>query len=80
MIVKIPEPITAPIPSEVKLNHPSDFFNRTSAFSESDSSWSILLQRNSGDPTRALLSQPVNPAESIHPIWHGVVKASLNVS
>jgi len=36
--VKIPEPITAPMPSDVRLSHPSDFFNRISAFSESDSS------------------------------------------
>ena len=56
--VKIPEPITAPIPSEVRLNHPSDFFNRISAFSESESSWSIFLQRNSGDATQALRSHP----------------------
>src|SRR5579859_6942241 len=52
--VKIPEPITAPMPSDVRLSHPSDFFNRISAFSESDSSWSIFLQRNSGDATQAL--------------------------
>jgi hypothetical protein len=36
--VKIPEPITAPMPSAVKLTQPSDFFNPTSAFSESDNS------------------------------------------
>src|SRR6516164_7719682 len=58
-IVKMPEPITAPIPREVRLNHPSDFFNLISAFSESESSWSMLLQRNSGDPTQALRSYPV---------------------
>src|SRR5258707_155305 len=56
--VKIPEPITAPMPSEVRLSHPSDFFNRISAFSESDSSWSMFLHRNSGDATQALRSHP----------------------
>src|ERR1700739_4207409 len=56
--VKIPEPITAPIPREVRLNHPNDFFNLISAFSESDRSWSILLQRNSGDATQSLRLRP----------------------
>src|SRR5258708_32365516 len=56
--VKIPEPITAPMPSDVRLSHPSDFFNRISAFSESDSSWSMFLQRNRGDATQALRSYP----------------------
>src|SRR5579862_7950050 len=66
--VKIPEPITAPIPSDVRLSHPRDFFNRISAFSESDSSWSIFLQRNSGDATQALRShpRPRTPA-----VWNG---------
>src|SRR4029077_9095326 len=56
MIVKIPEPITAPMPRAVRLSQPSDFFNRTSAFSESDSSWSMPLQRKRGDATRTLQS------------------------
>src|SRR6266436_9912540 len=59
--VKIPEPITAPMPSEVRLSHPRDFFNRISAFSESDSSWSIPLQRKRSDPTHALRSYPGKP-------------------
>jgi len=61
MIVKMPEPMTAPMPSEVRLSHPKDFFNRTSAFSESDSSWSILLQWKSCDATPALRSHPGKP-------------------
>src|SRR5712692_1658894 len=67
MMVKMPEPMTAPITSDVRLSHPRDFFNRTSAFSESDSSWSILLQRKSCDPTHALRSRQGKPAESNHP-------------
>jgi hypothetical protein len=59
--VKIPEPITAPMPSEVKLSHPRDFFKRVSWFSESDRSWSILLQRRRCDPTHALRSRPGKP-------------------
>src|ERR1700739_2184218 len=69
--VKIPEPITAPMPSDVRLSHPSDFFNRISAFSESDSNWSMLLQRNSGDATQALRSHPrpgASPQLAAHPV------------
>src|SRR5215469_10946369 len=47
MTVKIPEPITAPMPSEVRLIHPSDFFSCFSGFSESEMSLSMLLQRKS---------------------------------
>src|SRR5260221_8791060 len=50
--VKIPEPMTAPIPSEVRLSQPSDFFNRRSGSSASEISWSIFLTRNSPEPTR----------------------------
>src|ERR1700730_1757233 len=60
MTVKMPEPITAPIPSEVRLSHPRDFFSRISAFSESDSSLSMLLQRKRGYPTLTLRSHPQN--------------------
>src|SRR6266567_2464887 len=68
MIVKMPEPMTAPIPSEVRLSQPRDFFNRTSAFSESDMSWSIPLQRKSCEATHLLRSRPGKPAESHHPM------------
>src|SRR5256885_13555635 len=54
MMVKIPEPITAPMPSDVRLTQPRVFFNRTSACSESESNWSMPLQRNKGDATRTL--------------------------
>jgi hypothetical protein len=54
--VKMPEPMTAPMPREVRLSQPRDFFNRTSAFSESDRSWSILLQLKSWEATRTLRS------------------------
>src|SRR5271165_2872461 len=76
--VKIPDPITAPMPSDVRLSQPSDFFNRTSAFSESDSSWSMLLQRNSGDATQALRSHPGAPTVlgdwpcSVHQAGHAM--------
>src|ERR1700716_3288130 len=65
--VKIPEPITAPMPSDVRLSQPNDFFNRISAFSESDSSWSIPLHRNSGDATQALRSHP-RPGLAAQPV------------
>ena len=41
--VKIPEPITAPIPSAVRLTGPSVFFNACSGFSDSEISLSIDL-------------------------------------
>ena len=37
-IVKIPDPITAPMPSEVRLSQPSDFFRRISGLSASEMS------------------------------------------
>src|ERR1700676_3227239 len=52
--VKIPEPITAPIPSEVRLNHPSDFLSRFSGISESEMSLSMLLVRKSCGSNRHL--------------------------
>src|ERR1700737_96834 len=52
IMVKMPEPMTAPIPREVRLTQPRDFFNLVSAFSESESNWSMPLQRNRGDGTR----------------------------
>src|SRR5271169_6804398 len=45
--VKIPEPITAPIPSAIKLQTPSVFFRARSGSSEEAISASILLQRKS---------------------------------
>src|SRR6202035_1625474 len=67
--VKIPEPITAPMPSAVRLTQPNDFLNPTSAFSESDNSWSMLLQRKRSDAThtlQSLLDSPgaIGPGES----------------
>ena len=50
--VKMPEPITAPIPSDVRLSQPSDFLRRFSGFSESEISRSMLLQRKSWDSNR----------------------------
>src|SRR5258706_16362922 len=60
--VKMPEPITAPMPREVRLSQPKDFFNRNSAPSQSEISWSMFLRRKSDEATRALLS---NPARAI---------------
>src|SRR5271155_4936942 len=54
MIVKIPEPITAPIPSDVRLSHPSDFFSCFSRISESEISRSISFLRKSCAPNRHL--------------------------
>ena len=34
--VKIPDPITAPMPSDVRLSQPSDFFRRISGLSASE--------------------------------------------
>src|SRR5712675_1905171 len=50
--VKIPEPMTAPIPREVRLSQPSDFFNRRSGSSASEISLSIFLTRNRPESTR----------------------------
>src|SRR3981081_2738976 len=66
--VKIPEPITAPMPSAVRLTQPNDFFNPTSAFSESDNSWSMLLQRKRSDATHTPIAlgfpRAIGPGES----------------
>src|SRR5580700_12277655 len=58
--VKIPEPITAPIPSEVRLNQPRDFFKRFSGSSESVMSWSMSFLRKSCEPNRHLPSAEKN--------------------
>src|SRR3984893_1481517 len=50
--VKIPEPMTAPMPREVRLSQPSDFFNRRSGSSASEISLSMFLTRNSPESTR----------------------------
>src|SRR5690348_8904323 len=50
--VNIPEPMTAPIPREVRLSQPSDFFNRRSGSSASEISLSMFLTRNSPESTR----------------------------
>ena len=52
--VKIPEPITAPMPSEVKLTAPSDFFSRLSGSCESEISLSMSLVRKICAPNRHL--------------------------
>src|SRR6267142_6153428 len=52
--VKIPDPITAPIPSDVRLSHPSDFFSRFSGLSASEMSWSMLLVRKNCGSNRHL--------------------------
>ena len=48
--VKLPEPMTAPIPSEVRLSQPSVFFRLRSELSESAISLSMSLTRNNCDP------------------------------
>ena len=52
--VKIPEPITAPIPRDVRLSQPRDFLRRFSGFSESEISLSMLFVRKSCEPNRHL--------------------------
>src|SRR6266852_6313627 len=50
--VKIPDPMTAPIPREVRLSQPRVFFRRRSGSSESEINRSIFLTRNSPESTR----------------------------
>src|SRR5216684_2006952 len=45
--VKMPEPITAPIPNAIKLHTPSDFLSRRSGSSEAAINASMLLVRRS---------------------------------
>ena len=54
MTVKIPEPITAPMPSEVRLSQPSVFLSRFSGRSASEMSWSMLLVRKNCGSNRHL--------------------------
>src|SRR5580692_7367909 len=63
MIVKIPEPITAPIPSDVKLSQPNDFLSCFSGFSESEINRSIFLVRKSCAPNHHL---PVESQKNLH--------------
>src|ERR1019366_669388 len=49
---KIPVPMMAPMPRQVRLTQPSDFFNRRSGASASEINWSMFLTRNSPEPTR----------------------------
>src|SRR5947209_3286969 len=56
--VKMPEPITAPIPSAVRLNAPRDFFKRWAGSSDAATSWSMLLVRKSGFIGRVRRSRP----------------------
>src|SRR5260221_7042375 len=62
-IVKIPEPMTAPMPREVRLSQPKDFFNRNSAPSQSEISWSMFLRRKSDEATQALRSYPARASD-----------------
>src|SRR5260221_11161281 len=62
-IVKIPEPMTAPMPREVRLSQPKDFFNRNSAPSQSEISWSMFLRRKRDEATQALRSNPARASD-----------------
>src|SRR5258707_5133936 len=62
-MVKMPEPITAPMPREVRLSQPKDFFNRNSAPSQSEISWSMFLRRKSDEATQALRSNPARASD-----------------
>src|SRR5258708_29707441 len=62
-MVKMPEPMTAPMPREVRLSQPNDFFNRNSAPSQSEMSWSMFLRRKSDEANRALRSSPARASD-----------------
>src|SRR5262249_11099251 len=64
-IVKMPEPMTAPMPREVRLSQPRDFLSLISAPSQSEMSWSMSLQRNNGEATRALRECEVDAGETL---------------
>src|SRR5262249_52380682 len=57
-MVKMPEPMTAPMPSEVRLNQPRDFLRRSSAPSQSEMSLSMFLRRKRDEATQALRAHP----------------------
>src|SRR5437660_2992900 len=57
-IVKMPEPMTAPMPKEVRLSQPRDFFRRSSAPSQSEMSLSMFLRRKRDEATQALRAHP----------------------
>jgi hypothetical protein len=59
MTVKMPEPITAPMPSAVSDHGPSDFFNANSGSIESASSLSMDLRATSWLSRSVLLIPPV---------------------
>ena len=58
MTVKIPEPMTAPMPSAVSDHGPSDFLRAFSGSSESRISLSMDLRANSWLGSAVLLLQP----------------------
>jgi hypothetical protein len=62
MTVKIPEPITAPMPSAVSDHGPRVFFRQCSGFSESSISLSMDLQRSSWLASGKLLALEIQPA------------------
>jgi hypothetical protein len=61
MTVKMPEPMTAPMPSAVRDQGPSDFLSAFSGSSESRISLSMDLRANSWLGSAVLLLQPSNP-------------------
>ena len=63
--VKMPEPMTAPIPSEVSATGPSVFLRRVSGFSESEISLSMDFLAKSWDARTVLLRE--SPVASA---WH----------
>src|SRR6516225_746036 len=57
-MVKMPDPMTAPMPSDVRLTQPSDFFRRNSAPSQSEISWSMFLRRKRDEGNQYLRAHP----------------------
>src|SRR5260370_42113880 len=64
--VKMPETITAPTPSAVRLDGPSDFLRRCSGSSDAAISASILLVRKSWEGTRSGRLLPLPLALSLN--------------
>src|SRR5215813_11922918 len=57
-MVKMPEPMTAPMPSDVRLSQPRDFLRRSSAPSQSEISLSMFLRRKRDEATQGLRAHP----------------------
>src|ERR1700722_5925762 len=73
--VKIPDPMTAPTPSAIRLQTPSDFFNRRSGSSEAAIRASMLLVRRSWF-IGGTLALPLALRHMLHFLLHGAASDS----